>query len=143
MPVIQLIITIKRECEERRFFYPLISLHVSSHLPLPVIVSHHIRCIFNEFPGCFACETDKDGYQFFLHFHYLCSTIAFILSSFLVGKILIAFPVVRDELANPTTAAPLGLLCMAFEKVFAGNFGHVGEGITFVAVGLHTTVAVW
>lgn len=144
MPVIQLIITIKRECEGCRFLYSLISLSVSSLTFISsIIVLHLIRCVFKEFPGCFACETDKDGYQFFLHFHYLCSTIAFILSSVLVGKILIAFPVVRDELANPTTAAPLGLLCMAFEKVFAGNFGHVGEGITFVAVGLHTTVAAW
>ena len=42
MPVIQLIITIKRECEERRFFYPLISLPVSSHLPLPIIVLHQM-----------------------------------------------------------------------------------------------------
>jgi len=104
---------------------------------------HSKLCVFTEFPGCFACETDADGYQFFVHFHYLCSTIAFILSSFLLGKILIAFPVVRDELANPTTAAPLGLLFMAFMKVFAGNFGSVGEGITFVAAGLHTIVAAW
>lgn len=50
---------------------------------------------------------------------------------------------VRDELANPTTAAPLGLLYMALEKTFAGNFGLVGKGITFVASGLHTAVAIW
>jgi len=39
---------------------------------------------------------------------------------------MIAFHVVRDELANPTTAAPLGLLFMAFEKApwysFKGKF---------------------
>lgn len=69
--------------------------------------------------------------------------MAFILASFLVGKIMIAFPVVRDELANPTTAAPLGLLCMAFEKVFAGNFGMVGRVITYAASGLHMAVAGW
>ena len=69
--------------------------------------------------------------------------MSFILASLLAGKILIAFPVVRDELANPTTAAPLGLLCMAFEKVFAGNFGLVGECITFAAVAMHTAVAGW
>jgi len=104
---------------------------------------HNKECTFAEFPGCFACETDRKGYQFFLHFHYLCSTIAFLLSSFLVGKIMIAFPVVRDELANPTTAAPLGLLCMAFEKTFAGNFGLTGKVITYAASALHTAVAVW
>jgi len=108
-----------------------------------ILHAPYCSCEFTEFPGCFFCETDRDGYQFFVHFHYLCSTIAFILSSFLVGKIMIAFPVVRDELANPTTAAPLGLLCMALMKVFAGNFGSVGEGITFVAAGLHTLVAAW
>jgi len=104
---------------------------------------HNSACVFTEFPGCFACETDSNGYQFWLHFHYLCSTIAFILSSFLVGKIIIAFPVMRDELANPTTAAPLGLVLMAFEKVFAGNFGYIGKGITFIASALHTAVAAW
>ena len=61
----------------------------------------------------------------------------------LIGKIVIAFPVVRDELANPTTAAPLGLLCMALEKSFGGNFGVVGMGFTFVASGLQTVVAIW
>lgn len=83
------------------------------------------------------------GYQFTLNFHYFCSTIAFLLSALLVGKIIIAFPVVRDELANPTTAAPLGLLCMAFEKVFAGNFGYTGMGIAVLASALHTVVAGW
>jgi len=99
-----------------------------------------------------------------LHFHYLCSTVAFVFSSFLVGKTLIAFPVVRDELANPTTAAPLGLLMMALEKVFAGkacikdilnrdtalltyflagNFGIVGKTVTYAASGLHAAVAMW
>ena len=125
------------------FVICLSSTSFISNLILFSFLSTHTRCVFTEFPGCFACETDADGYQFFVHFHYLCSTIAFILSSFLLGKILIAFPVVRDELANPTTAAPLGLLFMAFMKVFAGNFGSVGEGITFVAAGLHTIVAAW
>ena len=48
-----------------------------------------------------------------------------------------------DELSNPTTAAPLGLLCMAFEKIFAGNFGYIGEGVTFVASALQTAVGFW
>lgn len=78
-----------------------------------------------------------------LHFHYLCSTISFILASFLIGKIIIAFPVVRDELANPTTAAPLGLLCMALEKCFGGNLGWIGFSITFLASAAQTAVAVW
>jgi len=56
---------------------------------------------------------------------------------------VIAFPVVRDELANPTTAAPLGLLFMAFEKVFAGNFGLAGKVVMYVASVLHTAVVYW
>lgn len=50
---------------------------------------------------------------------------------------------VRDELANPTTAAPLGLLCMAIEKSFGGNFGVVGMSFTFGASALQTVVAIW
>ncbi len=104
---------------------------------------HSDGCVFPEFPGCFACDTDRDGYQFALHFHYMCSSISFILCSLLLGKLIIAFPVVRDELANPTTAAPLGLLCMAVEKVVGGNFGSTGMGIILFASALHTVVACW
>jgi len=32
---------------------------------------------------------------------------------------------------------------MAFEKVFAGNFGLVGKVITFLASALHASVACW
>jgi len=39
---------------------------------------------------------------------------------------MIASPVVRDELANPTIAAPIGLLCMAVEKVFGGSWALLG-----------------
>lgn len=104
---------------------------------------HDKDCVYPEFPGCFACDTTTTGYRVMLNFHYLCSTFSFVLASCLIGKILIAFPVVRDELANPTTAAPLGLLCMALDKVFAGNFGYVGAAITFMSSALQTTVAIW
>ena len=104
---------------------------------------HNEACVYPEFPGCFACDTTKTGYLLSLNFHYLCSTISFVLASCLIGKILIAFPVVRDELANPTTAAPLGLLCMALDKCFAGNFGAAGAVITFLSAALQTTVAIW
>jgi hypothetical protein len=104
---------------------------------------HNKACVYPEFPGCFACDTTTTGYRVMLNFHYLCSTISFVLVSCLIGKILIAFPVVRDELANPTTAAPLGLLCMALDKCFAGNFGYVGAAITFITSALQTIVAMW
>jgi len=104
---------------------------------------HSNACVFPEFPGCYACDTDNYGYKFALHFHYSCSVISFVLCSFLLGKIMIAFPVVRDELANPTTAAPIGLLCMAVEKVFGGSLGPVGMCITFFASAVHTVVACW
>eukprot|EP00986_Skeletonema_menzelii_P007838 scaffold3119_cov141-Skeletonema_menzelii.AAC.2 len=104
---------------------------------------HNEACVYPEFPGCFVCDTSRAGYRFSLNFHYLCSTISFVLTSCLIGKILIAFPVVRDELANPTTAAPLGLLCMALDKCFAGNFGFFGMAITFMSSALQTTVAIW
>jgi hypothetical protein len=104
---------------------------------------HSTACVFPEFPGCYACDTDNYGYKLALHFHYCCSVISFVLCSFLLGKIMIAFPVVRDELANPTTAAPIGLLCMAIEKVFGGSLGPVGMCITFFASAVHTVVACW
>jgi len=104
---------------------------------------HSAACTFPEFPGCFHCDDSYLSYRLVLHFHYLCSTISFILASFLIGKIIIAFPVVRDELANPTTAAPLGLLCMALEKCFGGNLGWIGLSITFLASAAQTAVAVW
>eukprot|EP00984_Skeletonema_dohrnii_P038149 scaffold41032_cov139-Skeletonema_dohrnii-CCMP3373.AAC.1 len=104
---------------------------------------HNEACVFPEFPGCFACDTSRAGYRISLNFHYLCSAISFALASCLIGKLLIAFPVVRDELANPTTAAPLGLLCMALDKCFAGNFGLFGTAILFMSSALQTTVAIW
>ena len=104
---------------------------------------HDPECIYPEFPGCFVCDTSRTGYRVMLNFHYLCGTISFVFASCLIGKLFIAFPVVRDELANPTTAAPLGLLCMALDKCFAGNFGFVGAAITFISAALQTTVLAW
>lgn len=104
---------------------------------------HNEACVFPEFPGCFACDTSRTGYLIALNFHYFCSAFSFVLASFLIGKILIAFPVVRDELANPTTAAPLGLLCMALDKCFAGNFGFFGKAITFMSASTQLVVAIW
>lgn len=104
---------------------------------------HDEACVYPEFAGCFACDTTRTGYWIMLNLHHLCNAISFVLASCLIGKILVAFPVVRDELANPTTAAPLGLLCMAFDKVFAGNFGYVGEAITFMSATLQTIVLAW
>lgn len=104
---------------------------------------HNEACVFPEFPGCFACDTSRTGYLIALNFHYFCSALSFVFASFLIGKILIAFPVVRDELANPTTAAPLGLLCMALDKCFAGNFGFFGKAITFMSASTQLVVAIW
>lgn len=104
---------------------------------------HNKLCTYPEFPGCFTCDTSHKGYQFTLRFHYLCSTISLLLALSLIGKIIIAFPIMRDELANPTTAAPLGLLCMALEKIFGGNFGMIGMTFVFGASALQTVVAIW
>ncbi len=104
---------------------------------------HNEGCTYPEYSGCFACDTSKSGYRFILNFHYLCSSISFVFASCLVGKVLIAFPVMRDELANPTTAAPIGLICMALDKCFAGNFGFYGQGIVFLSSAAQTVVAIW
>ncbi len=104
---------------------------------------HNEGCTYPEYSGCFTCDTSSTGYRFSVSFHYLCSSISFVFASCLVGKVLIAFPVVRDELANPTTAAPIGLLCMALDKCFAGNFGIFGQAVTFLSSAAQTVVAIW
>jgi hypothetical protein len=87
---------------------------------------HSSQCTFPEFPGCFYCDTEARMYKVAVNFHWGCSTIAGILASLFICKLIIAPRVVFDELGSPTTAAPAGLFCMTLDIVFAGR-GMVGQ----------------
>jgi hypothetical protein len=89
---------------------------------------HSSQCTFPEFPGCFYCDTDARMYKVAVDFHWGCSTIAGVLASLFICKLIIAPKVVFDELGSPTTAAPAGLLCMTLDVVFAGR-GIIGQAV--------------
>jgi hypothetical protein len=100
------------------------------------------QCTFSEFPGCFQCDTSLPIYQLALYFHYLCSTVAATCCILFVLKTILAWPVVADELSNPTTSTPIGVVCIATVCAFAGQ-GKIGELIVLVASGFHCIMAFW
>mmetsp|Transcript_20862 Transcript_20862/g.25828 ORF Transcript_20862/g.25828 Transcript_20862/m.25828 type:complete len:503 (+) Transcript_20862:503-2011(+) len=104
--------------------------------------SRNPLCTFPEFPGCFACDTTDWYYRGMLAFHFFCSGVAFIAIAIFVLKMIVAFPVVREELSNPTTAAPAGLICMACFKVFSG-WGWEGKAITLTVAAVQVVLALW
>jgi tellurite resistance protein TehA-like permease len=99
-------------------------------------------CAFPEFPGCFECDTSKPVYQWALYFHYGCSTFAGVCCVLFLLKLLVARKVVVDELSNPTTSTPMGVVCIATECVFAGR-GFLGESIVVVTSWFHFVLAFW
>ena len=104
---------------------------------------HSPRCTFPEFPGCFDCESDNLFYHMGLYLHLTCSAVSACLILLYVIKLIIAFPVIRSEMTNPTTAAPAGLICMAILKVLAGRLGYYGEVIICFVCATHLALAMW
>ena len=100
------------------------------------------QCTFPEFPGCFRCDTDMDMYKLALGFHNICSAVAGVCCVLFFLKVLLAWRVVVDELSNPTTSTPMGVICIANVCVFAGH-GVIGEGIVLVTSGFHCILAFW
>lgn len=98
-------------------------------------------CTFPEFPGCFECDFSDWRVATALYFHYVCSAFAGLLVLLFVMKIIVAPHVVLDELTNPTTSSPAGLLCMTVVCVFAGR-GWVGQGLVFLMSSLHLLLAI-
>jgi len=103
---------------------------------------HSPQCTYPEFPGCFECDTTVTWYQVAYVAHMTCSTIAGLLALSFFAKLLLAHRVVWDELSNPTTATPAGLICMTLDIVFAGR-GALGQVMVVSAGTIHLCLAVW
>lgn len=103
---------------------------------------HSPNCSYPEFPGCFECDTSVYWYNAAYYFHMTCSGIAGILALSFFVKLILAQRVVWDELSNPTTATPAGLICMTLDVVFAGR-GLFGELAVVSASTIHLCLAVW
>lgn len=101
-------------------------------------------CHFPEFPGCFDCTNAEQHsyYQVFLYIHYICSTVAGVCCLLFCLKVLIAWKLVADELSNPTTSTPMGVVCIAVVCVFAGR-GKVGEFIVLLTSWFHLALSLW
>ena len=100
------------------------------------------QCTFPEFPGCFECDGSHAWYQVALKWHFFCSSVAGICCLLFLLKSVIAWRVVADELGNPTTSTPMGVVCIAIVCVFAGR-GTVGEAIVLATSCFHFVLAFW
>jgi hypothetical protein len=107
------------------------------------------QCTFAEFPGCFDCTlaiesstTNSTAYHVALHFHYLCHTFAAVLLLGFVLKAILAWEIVWDELSNPTTSTPCGLVLITTCVIGAGR-GIVGEMFVLGASLMHVLLFCW
>ena len=103
---------------------------------------HSPLCIFPEFPGCFDCDTHNSIYRMALSFHDTCFFIGGCLAMSFLLKSILAWQVVADQLSNPTTATPVGVMCITLVCVFAGR-GIVGEVIVIIVSTFHCLFAFW
>ena len=77
-----------------------------------------------------------------ISFHWACKVSAGILAMLFVAKAIVATRVVLDEMSQPTTASPAGLLCMTTVCVFAGR-GLVGQIMVTSAAFVHLCIVIW
>jgi len=103
---------------------------------------HSSQCSFHEFPGCFYCDTSSRIYQVAFKIHTGCSLLAGTISMLFFAKVFLARRVVLDEMNQPTTSSPAGLICMTTVCVFAGR-GTIGQIMVTIAAGLHFCLAAW
>ena len=103
---------------------------------------HSSQCTFPEFPGCFYCDTQDKMYQMAITFHWACKVTAGVLAMLFVAKAVVATRVVLDEMSQPTTASPAGLLCMTTVCVFAGR-GFLGQIMVTSAAFVHLCIVIW
>jgi hypothetical protein len=100
------------------------------------------RCTYPEFPGCFDCDTQNPIYLGVLTFHYFCHTVALLCCLVFLAKCLIAWRVVADELSNPTTSTPCGVVCITLICVAAGR-GPIGEAVVLITSLFHFILSIW
>ena len=55
---------------------------------------------------------------------------------------MLAWRVVADELRNPATSTPMGVVCITMVCVFAGR-GPIGEAIVLGTSIFHTMLSFW
>eukprot|EP00529_Nitzschia_sp_RCC80_P011320 CAMPEP_0113521452 /NCGR_PEP_ID=MMETSP0014_2-20120614/44648_1 /TAXON_ID=2857 /ORGANISM="Nitzschia sp." /LENGTH=615 /DNA_ID=CAMNT_0000419413 /DNA_START=470 /DNA_END=2315 /DNA_ORIENTATION=+ /assembly_acc=CAM_ASM_000159 len=71
------------------------------------------------------------------------SSVAAICCLLFFGKLMLAWKLVADELSNPTTATPMGVVCITVICVLAGRFGSFGKyGVVSVSV-FHVLLSFW
>lgn len=99
-------------------------------------------CTYPEFPGCFQCDTSNPIYRFVLTFHYFCHIVALTCCLLFLAKCIIAWRVVADELSNPTTMTPCGVVCIAMICVAAGR-GLIGEVVVVLTSIFHILLSFW
>jgi hypothetical protein len=100
------------------------------------------ECTYPEFPGCFECDTTNKIYLFTISFHYFCHAVGALCCLLFLLKTLLAWQVVADELSNPATSTPMGVVCITMVCVFAGR-GLVGEVVVIVTSIFHFFLAFW
>ena len=113
---------------------------ISACVPVHYYSNH---CTFPEFPGCFACDTQNPTYRLALGWHYACHTVAGCCCGLFLLKIITGGQLVVEELRNPATSTPMGVVCITMVCVFAGRFGFLGEAIVLCTSMAHVALAVW
>jgi hypothetical protein len=99
-------------------------------------------CSYPEFPGCFQCDVSNPYYRVAVTFHYFCHIVAFTCCLLFLTKCIIAWRVVADELSNPTTMTPCGVVCITLISVAAGR-GFIGEFIVILTSIFHILLSIW
>lgn len=99
-------------------------------------------CTYPEFPGCFQCNTDNPIYRAVVLFHYFCHMVAGFCCLLFLLKALLARRMVVDELSNPATSTPCGVVGITMVCVAAGR-GIVGEIVVLVTSFLQMILAFW
>jgi hypothetical protein len=101
------------------------------------------KCTFPEFPGCFACIETDPIYKIAISWHYFCHCVAGLCCALFLLKVITGGPLVVEELRNPATSTPMGVVCITIVCVFAGRFGWIGETIVLVTSTAHVLLAFW
>lgn len=100
------------------------------------------ECSYPEFPGCFECDTSNPVYHAAVIFHYICNGVAGFCCVLFALKVLLAWQVVADELSNPATSTPCGVVCITVVCVAAGR-GLMGKILVLTTSAFHFFLAFW
>ena len=100
------------------------------------------ECTYPEFPGCFECDTTNRIYQVVVLFHYFCHLVGFLCCILFLLKAVLAWQVVVDELSNPATSTPMGVVCITMVCVAAGR-GVIGELVVEATSLFHCVLSFW